>query len=262
MGGGEDTLYGGGGVELVFATVGDGDDTYFGGGGTDLYDFVVVGTNTRVNLNTGIAFGEGIGFDQLVDIEWVQAGSGADTLIGSAGNDTLVGNGGADRLTGNGGVDRLDGGGQRDTLDGSAGDDRLFGGTDADRLLGGTGNDLLIGGAGSDTQIGGTGSDTFVYRNSDIAFFSATPSDLITDFVQLSDVIDLSAIDADAAVNGNQTFAFIGTSAFSASGQIRYVHVAGRTDVMISTDFGANIVGSFATSLTGTIALTAADFVL
>ena len=38
------------------------------------------------------------------------------------------------------------------------------------------------------------------------------------------DIIDLSALDANAGIGGNQAFSFIGTAAFSGAGQLRYTH--------------------------------------
>ena len=160
-----DTFLGGSGDEVVNGVNGDVDDEYDGGAGLDRYDFSFVSTATRINLTTGIAFGDGIGFDLLTNFERALGGSGADTMIGSGDNDTLWGNAGSDRLLGNGGADRLEGGTLNDTLDGGAGNDRLLGGAGIDRIVGGSGEDVIIGGVDVDMLTGGTGADTFVYRN-------------------------------------------------------------------------------------------------
>jgi Ca2+-binding RTX toxin-like protein len=75
-----------------------------------------------------------------------------------------------------------------DTLFGGFGGDTLNGGGGTDTLIGGAGADRLIGGAGNDTLTGGSGADTFVY---DARGFGL---DTITDFVQGTDKIDVSAL--------------------------------------------------------------------
>jgi hypothetical protein len=70
---------------------------------------------------------------------------------------------------------------------------------------------------------GAAGSDTFLYGAITDSGTTAATRDTITDFVVGTDTIDVSAIDANTNVAGNQAFAFIGTAAFSALGQARYV---------------------------------------
>jgi Ca2+-binding RTX toxin-like protein len=101
----------------------------------------------------------------------IRGGSGSDTLVGAAGNDTIVGGqgnnllrGGAgdDNITAGTGNDTLFGGQGNDTLDGGAGDDSIMGGKGNDYLTGDAGNDYLIGGAGDDTLLAGQGDDTAI----------------------------------------------------------------------------------------------------
>lgn len=110
----------------------------------------------------------------------VWAGSGNDTLTGSATNDAVNGNRGNDTITGEAGDDFLRGGKDNDsisgglgndilcgnfgedTLNGGAGNDFLRGGVGDDVLIGGDGNDILIGDPGNNTLTGGSGADTFV----------------------------------------------------------------------------------------------------
>ena len=149
-----------------------------------------------------------------------------------------------------------------DTLDGGAGNDRLLGGAGIDRIVGGSGEDVIIGGVDVDMLTGGTGADTFVYRNTaDIKFFTAFTPELITDFAHGVEAIDLSGLDANLGVAGNQVFAYVGSAAFTASGQLRFVQAAGNTSIMICTDFASDPLGNFAIELNGNIALTAVDFV-
>jgi Ca2+-binding RTX toxin-like protein len=87
-------------------------------------------------------------------------------------------------------------------------------------LSGGFGNDILIGGLGGDSLAGGPGADIFRYRS---VAESTTP---FPDSIELvpfqNDKIDLSAIDANVLVAGNQAFTFVGTSAFTGPGQVNY----------------------------------------
>ncbi|WP_197274367.1 M10 family metallopeptidase C-terminal domain-containing protein, partial [Novosphingobium sp. AAP93] len=74
--------------------------------------------------------------------------------------------------------DVLFGGNGNDTLDGAGGDDELNGGAGAD---------TLVGGSGDDTLRGGSGNDIFSYTARRFG------DDVITDFVQGQDRINLSA---------------------------------------------------------------------
>lgn len=89
-------------------------------------------------------------------------------------------------------------------------DNLLTGGSAHDTISGGAGNDTLVGGANSDELFGETGNDTFAYTStsdSNVAGF-----DTIHDFTSVNgegsdDQIDLSAIDADTTIEGDQAFA-------------------------------------------------------
>lgn len=97
-----------------------------------------------------------------------------------------------------------------DTLNGTAGNDLIQGLAGNDAINGGAGNDRIIGGLGDDTLTGGAGSDTFVYLS--LAELSATyGAEFITDW-SADDRIDLSGIDANELIAGNQAFAFAGYS--------------------------------------------------
>jgi Ca2+-binding RTX toxin-like protein len=107
----------------------------------------------------------------------------ANHLIGTAYADTIRGLGGNDLLEGRGGNDNIDGG---------------------------AGNDRIIGGLGNDRLTGGAGSDTFVYTS--LSELSKTyGAEFITDW-SAEDHIDVSAIDANALIAGNQAFHFAGYS--------------------------------------------------
>lgn len=85
---------------------------------------------------------------------------------------------------------------------------------------------------------------------------------MLGDFLHLVDRIDVSAIDANALAAGNQAFSFIGTAAFSAAGQIRYVldQVEHHTFVLLNTDNDA--AAEMAVRIDSTTALSTPDFIL
>ncbi len=162
-------------------------------------------------------------------------------LFGGQGNDAAAGGDQSDAFNGGGGNDTLSGAGGADGLNGEDGADSLFGGTGADLIAGGGGDDVMMGGdqgdrltgnAGRDTLTGGLAADTFVFRLlSDSA--KNTP-DLITDLAN-SDVIDLSMIDANSTVGGDQAFVIVG--AFTgAAGQAVLAFAAGTTTLSLDVD--------------------------
>ncbi len=91
---------------------------------------------------------------------YVDAGSGNDTVTGTADGDVILGNTGNDQIFGLDGDDTLLGGGGRDYLLGGAGKDDLFGNAGIDTLSGAGGNDRLFGGPDADYLYGGAGTDS------------------------------------------------------------------------------------------------------
>lgn len=109
-----------------------------------------------------------------------------------------------------------------DVLKGRDGADTLSGGAGSDKILGNKGNDVLNGGQGKDVLSGGDGADTFVFSKADAV--SGKARDVITDFKHGVDKIDLSSIDANLALKGDNAFHTLlkGTAMFTKAGQIRY----------------------------------------
>ena len=147
------------------------------------------GGNVKVDVVTATDNSQSL----MVSADTVLVSGIPDAVLLGSDNLTLTGNDDANRLTGNageniligaGGDDVLSGGGRRadtigadeanaDILQGGAGDDHLIGELGADRLDGGLGNDLLVGGGGR---------DTFVFADGD---------DVIADFTNNVDMIEL-----------------------------------------------------------------------
>ena len=102
-----------------------------------------------------------------------------------------------------------------ENISGSQGNDGLAGNAGANVLQGWNGNDVLVGAGGTDTLSGGAGADRFVYSATTDSVFGAN-ADVITDFSHAQvDRIDLSAIDANTGVAGNQAFTFIGNGPYT-----------------------------------------------
>ena len=121
-----------------------------------------------------------------------------------------------------------------DTLTGNGSNNEIWGGAGNDALLGLDGNDALKGDAGADTLTGGLGDDRFVYSttaNSTVAI-----SDSIADFGNGSDQIDLTGIDANAALSGNQDFAWGSTTATAKGVWYSYDAANNRTTIFADTD--------------------------
>lgn len=136
-GAGDDTLIGGGGNDVV--RPGNGADDVVGGDQADSVSFSNATQRVRVNLRSGIAYGQGE--DILVQIEKVIGSPHDDFIVGSDERNVLKGGDG------------------EDTLEGQDGPDDLFGGDDHDAVLGGAGSDDLSGNAGLDYGNGGSGTD-------------------------------------------------------------------------------------------------------
>lgn len=166
-------------------------------------------------------------------------------------NEILIGTDLADIIRGYAGDDTLYGRGGHDTLHGDDGKDKLYGEA---------GKDLLIGGGGADKLTGGADKDVFVYKALSDSKVSSSGCDAIFDFTAGTDDIDLSAIDARSGP-GNQTFSFIGTSAFTgAAGELRYEKKA--SDTYIYADVNGDKKADFAIHLDDAMTLKSSDFVL
>lgn len=250
-----------------------------GGGGGD--------TITLGNTS-GYAFGRagndtltgGTGADRL------HPGSGADVVNGGDGFDTVVyfddGNEfvNAKPTTGKGAtvdlstgkatdlwgdidtlskIEAVEGSALADSITGDANPNRLYGDAGKDTLIGGGGADTIIGGAGQDSVTGGTGVDVFVFTGlGDFNSVTATGADVITDFRSGADKIDLTGVDADTALAGDQAFTQLLTTgtAFTKAGQLRLDSgvLYGNTD--------SDATAEFALKLTSVAALNLSDFYL
>jgi Ca2+-binding RTX toxin-like protein len=148
-------------------------------------------------------------------------------------------------------------------ITGGPGKDLLRGGAGNDTLTGGSGNDKLSGGAGADTLTGGLGADKFVFSSTS-DFPTGSLHDTITDFSHAQgDQIDLSALDANTKVAGNQAFTYLGTAAFTHhAGELRAYYDATNDQTIVSGDWNGDGVADFNIYVQHVHSLLGTDFVL
>lgn len=232
-----DSLFGAEGDDLLLAI--NGAHTLNGGDGIDVLSVYGADTSTGVAINLDLQGNTpqatGIGSMVLKNLEGLSGTVRNDALTGDFHDNLLAGVDGADTLIGAAGDDTLWGDGQVKGdfafgLSGPALSAEALYGTDAtpgaDVLDGGNGDDVLVGGGGADTITGGAGAtaDAFWYFRLEDSLVTA--QDVLTDFSQIYDILDVSAIDADVNTEGDQAFTLV--SAFS--------HTAGEARVTWDRD--------------------------
>lgn len=262
-GDGLDTLNGGLGNDTLNGGGNDGfADVLIGGSGNDTY-IISSSTATLVDVENSI-------FRIFIDDKITEVANGGIDTINLSGNFlgntkltfTLTANIeilNATTISGGLTLDLI-GNTSNNTITGNNLNNVISGLTGNDILIGGGGADTLFGGAGQDTLTGGSGNDTFVFKATSES--TVALKDTITEFTT-GDIIDLSAIDANTKISGNQAFtSYLGESAFTGvSGQLRYeaFNEGGPT---LFGDVNGDRVADFAIILTGVAGLTLSDFVL
>jgi Ca2+-binding RTX toxin-like protein len=120
-------------------------------------------------MEAGTASGDvnEVGDDTFANIERVFSGNGDDTIKAANSGSVIYGRGG------------------NDTIIGRVGNDFL---------IGGNGNDNISGGAGKDILTGGSGADTFIYNFFSDSSPTINSADIIKDFEQGTDKIDLNEL--------------------------------------------------------------------
>lgn len=223
--GGADSLEGGFGDDRVFGGVGD----YVSGGeGVDYLALYLEGLGQSLACHLQqdvVVYMGGVAQAEIHDFEtgefWL--GSGGDDFDAGYLQTTAHGGLGDDTLTCTASA------GQK--YYGDNGDDELSGGSGSDLLSGGAGLDVLIGNGGGDTLFGGGGADVYLFLGKSDSL-SATP-DLIQG-LQNSDVIDLSAIDANGNVAGDGAFTIVAAFTHTRGELVRsYDSGSGKTSFML-----------------------------
>ena len=212
------------------------------------------GTNTTAGaqhyITTGHSEGRSVSFDvefYLAKYDDLRTAFGTEKL---AATQHFILNGYAEgRTTSNAGNDNLNGSDFADVLNAGAGDDTVNGGA---------GNDTLVGGIGQDVLIGGVGDDIFKFNALSEIGITGGATDIIADFTQGRDKIDLSVLDADTATMDDDAFSgFIASGAnFTTAKQLMIFNgvLYGNAD--------ADSAAEFAIQLTGIATLITDDLIL
>lgn len=281
---GNDTLDGGSGNDWLDG--GDGNDTASYSTATAGVRIELTPETHGIGQNT-----VGAGFDTLLNIENLTGSKYNDTLSSEGiDNITLNGRGGIDslyanysfnfRLNGEAGDDHLVSGHGIGTLNGGAGNDHLesyeggvLNGGDGNDVLeagyifsidtilnGDAGDDVLTilqdggtlnGGSGKDTLTGGLGKDIFDYNAASESLPNAS-KDVITNFKwSEGDTIDLSTIDANTLLAGNQAFGLEQVSYSTTTGTLsaNIIGTSAVPDLQIQVLNDGAPVGDFVVSL-------------
>ena len=226
-----------------------GIDTMLGGAGDDTYlvddsaDKVFETTTTTSTKNAG-------GIDTVItSVDYTLDAPGRQFV-----ENLVLGGTGAINGAGNALANRIEGNGGNNILSGNAGNDTL---------LGNQGNDRLDPGAGKDTMTGGAGADQFVFTKAAVGDATTTANaDFITDFSHAAgDRIDLSLIDTNPLLTGDQAFTFIGGASFTGhSGELRISQSSAATFVV--GDINGDGIADFYIRLAPGLTLAAGDFML
>lgn len=141
--------------------------------------------------------------------------------------------------TGSAQGERFNGDDEGNVIYGRNGDDSLFGGGGDDVLNGGKGNDYLNGGTGNDTFIIGEGNNKVrTGSGRDIIIIRKLGSDTdVHDFEAGLDRINLSRLDANSLMPGNQAFVIVAGRQFTGkAGELLVIQTNRSTKIRGDTD--------------------------
>ena len=242
---GNDKLYGGDGDDTL--APGIGQDLIDGGAGIDTVSYDGAATGIFVQLWNASTQETGVGAHTFVGIENIYGSANRDSLWGGASVNWLSGAGGDDYLNSWGSGDTLDGGAGDDVLIGTVGVVTLLGGEGSDtfvmpyngkpatidlakagaQVVGGDmtftlvsienittrmGNDTIWVSTAQNDITTGTGTDKVIWRSLAEIGKGEAGGDHILDWAS-GDTLDVSRIDANTKLAGNQ--AFVWASAFT-----------------------------------------------
>jgi Ca2+-binding RTX toxin-like protein len=260
------------GIEKIIGSSGAGDTVDHSGA-------VAPALGTSTDLRSGAVTVRGL----IAPLPLSFSVSQFENVIGSGFADTIEGNGGTNTLNGGAGIDTLTYAGATagvrvslatslaqntlgDGVDTVSNFENLTGSRFNDTLIGSNGANGISGGQGADALTGGLGADVFRYRSVLDSGLAAGSNDRITDFSSLQlDRIDLSAIDANVFVAGDQAFSWrvaplpiLNPSGVLAVGELGYCTVGANAFVYGRTSASAD----FKLQLDGVSSLNASHFVL
>ncbi len=262
---GDDIVIGNAGADAISA--GEGGDFVSGGDGRDVIFAGVGDDQVFAGADNDIVYGDAgadrIFGDQGNDL--ITAGAGDDTVFGGAGDDLIVAEVGDDNDVyfgdeggGGTGIDTLDmsaatanvtinlgsGGSSNGTAFSSqTGNDTIWG---IENVNTGSGNDTITASNAVNVMNGGAGDDTFRFTST-----TAANGDTIVTF-EPGDRIDLTGIDANIGVAGDQSFTLV-NGAPTAAGELGvtfetradgdFTVVQGNIDGNADADFTIEIAG-------------------
>ncbi|MCA9170292.1 MAG: hypothetical protein KDB23_21590, partial [Planctomycetales bacterium] len=159
------------------------DNTILGGIGRDtitagMHNDVILGDNGQLTYLNGI-LQQILSTDQgLGDIDTIDAGDGANWIVGGAENDNITALGGGDVIFGDNADIRFTTTGQRDIMlsidPAVAGNDTIAGGDGQNIVIGGSGSDTIYGLLAGTTPQGGAGAEVLVGDNAQVQFDPAS----------------------------------------------------------------------------------------
>ncbi|HTV68209.1 MAG TPA: calcium-binding protein [Rhizobiaceae bacterium] len=258
---GLDTVFDGDGADFVdlaggsdYAYAGAGNDVLRGGAGLDTlsfsfesydgYGIAIVSSGPGITINLAMTTAQNFGRFGVDTI------TGFENVTGSGGNDKIYGASGANILAGEVG---------NDLIEGRGGNDEIYAGPGADIVVGGPGADTIF------LLTADNARDTVRYLSTAESGTTAATRDELWDFAHnagaTGDRINLSAIDANPFLAGNQSFVWRAGLPFRANvvGEVRFMDAG--VDVLIQVDTD-NDNGAEMTILVKNIAsLAAYDFV-
>jgi Ca2+-binding RTX toxin-like protein len=141
-----------------------------------------------------------------------------------------------DQFTGGIANDKFWSAGGDDAVNGNEGNDLIKTGGGVDHANGGGGNDTIFGGGGPDYLTGGEGSDVFGYTSTKDSLPEQFRQDWIYDFQDGIDEIDVSAIDSNSTLTGNQYFFLDNSNGVLEEGEIIQVYKNYQLTIEFNTD--------------------------
>ncbi len=283
-----------------FASGGEGNDSFSGSYGYDTIDGGAGIDSLNSNLgpvwqyvaaDMSIAYigyvdidnGSVAGASRIFNIEILRLSIRNDVLTNWINGPVVYGGDGNDWMADYASVNNAAGAGNNDWMFGEDGDDGLYGLEGDDNLYGGMGRDVLVGGSGTDRLSGDLGSDWIALGlnaagtagdgAADVVLFASrwdswdpgrAGLDAVLQFETGLDRLDLSAIDANTTLAGDQAFT-LGALAAGQAGRLQITTPAGQSWTLVQADVdgdGAADLTVIVYGATGQAMLTAGDFVL
>ncbi|WOE42759.1 Ig-like domain-containing protein [Acinetobacter chinensis] len=193
---------------------------------TEMYGNFTASTSTVVTLKAGYT---------TVDVTTTDSGSytgssASEYIQGGTGDNTINGNSGNNVINGGAGNDNLSAGSGSDVINGGSGNDTINAGSGSDRISGGAGNDILKGGDAGENFV-----DLFMWALGDQGAAGTPALDTIENFATAAagtngtggDVLDLSDLLQGESVGASNSAGNLGNYLhFEISGNDTLIHIS------------------------------------